>query len=100
MASIEPAVFDSPHFNWEDPYLTILTSDCVDVDHRSPPPESVSKDGRITSLVKAGDRDWPQVQQTIKRWKEKIGKILVEDFLAVNPGTQSEYFQNKKFFKN
>lgn len=91
MATIDGAVFDSDHFTWNEPYLTINTSDCVGVPHVPPARESRSTQGHITSLVQPGDADWDDVVKKSIAWRKKIAKILVEDFMEINPGQRGKY---------
>ena len=80
MASIEPAVFNSPHFTWQDPYLYINTTDS---DGSQEPPE----DTETSVSLFSGD---PKCDQKIKMWKDKLGQTLVEDLLAIPLGQKGK----------
>jgi hypothetical protein len=80
MTTIAPASFRSPHFKWEDPHLTIETTDTVSPQE----PPILEK----STSIESNDLRW---RQRNLRWRMKLGEVLVKDYLAIDPGKHSEY---------
>jgi hypothetical protein len=81
MSFITPATFNTPHFKWKDPFVTIRTTDS---EFAQEPPALTETS---VSLV-SGDPRWHQKHLM---WRYKLGGLLVHDYLAIDPGKYSEY---------
>jgi hypothetical protein len=75
---IEAASFDSPHFSFDDPYLKIKTSD-ADGSQRPPATDMILHPGH------------PDCDKKILDWKKKLGRILVQEYLAIGIGTEGAH---------
>jgi len=73
---IEAASFDLPYFSWNNPYLEIKTSDADG--SQIPPPAT-------DMILHPGHKE---CDDKILDWKKKLGRLLVEDFLAIDLGKE------------
>lgn len=76
MASIEPPVFNSSNFRWQDPYLYIDVTDSYQL-------EEAPEDTETSVSLYAGN---PTCDKRSKDWRDKLGHSLAVEFLAVNLG--------------
>jgi hypothetical protein len=78
--SVTPATFNTPHFRWKDPFVTIRITDS-----QSPqlPPAPTEK----SQILLPGDPQWHEKDLM---WRMKLGQLIVDDYLAINPGGYSE----------
>jgi hypothetical protein len=84
MSFVQSPTFDSPHFRWEDPFVYIDTTDSDDTPQ--PPPNTETS----VSLLE-GDQT---CDQKSLMWREKLGELIVNGFLAVKPGQHSKVEPN------
>jgi hypothetical protein len=88
MASIGPAIFDSPHFDFQSPVLSIQTSDAKMV---TPAPFSIEP-GKIL------ERSDIRCQAKAMAWLKKLGTELAQDYLAVDIADSPIKRKKKKYW--
>ncbi|KAG8753955.1 hypothetical protein FRC14_005512 [Serendipita sp. 396] len=74
MATMDPAIFDTPHFHWVDPYISIINTDIND---ESQPHEEEQDNAIYASKNEA------IYQRVESHWKKQLGKKLVEDYMGI-----------------
>lgn len=91
MAKIAPAVFDSPHFTFHSPTLQILSSD---VEEPTEAPTSAPSGAAI--FPRTGNQD--RCEAMAQQWLLKLGKELVQDFMAVDMGLSAAAKKKKQYW--
>ncbi|PVF98104.1 hypothetical protein CPB86DRAFT_387939 [Serendipita vermifera] len=87
MATIDPAVFDSPYYKFDPKhkFLRIIKTDSDGNQHI--PLQTVEKNGKVYWTELPGE---DVCDKSVDLWKRKVGTELVTKFLQVNPGDKSK----------
>lgn len=86
MTSVAKAEFDSAFFEVKSTYIRLLASDSSA--RPSIPETRVTKDGLVSKVALDGD---PECDRRKRKWKQKIGRCLGEQYLALEiTGSRSE----------
>ncbi|CCA71407.1 hypothetical protein PIIN_05347 [Serendipita indica DSM 11827] len=78
MTSVAKAEFDSAFFEVKSTYIRLLASDSSA--RPSIPETRVTKDGLVSKVALDGD---PECDRRKRKWKQKIGRCLGEQYLAL-----------------